>query len=300
MNDLLPKVSIVILNWNNYPETSNCLEKIRKLTYPNYRIIIVDNGSTDGSGKQLAEQHSYEVIFNDENVGFAAGANVGIEKALSEGSEYVLLLNNDAYPKNDFLTPLVDSIQKRDHVAIVGPIQYDFSGNIFYAGADLNEYTITSRIYNKPISMEECYQTDWVSGGAMLISSKFIESHGKLEESFFFGMEDVEMSYRARKQGWKTLVVPTAKVYHKVGGSAGNSNAFRYYHSTRNRLVFIDMYLTNIKLASATIFFIITRFIRLFQWMLLNDSPVKKFSAITKGVLDYIQKNPHRKPEFFE
>src|SRR5882672_11116161 len=92
-----PKVGIVILNWNNYRDTARCLGSLRSVTYSNYLIYVVDNGSTDGSALKLIAEYENDYIrfiLNYENLGFASGCNKGIAQALADGCEYLLLLNN--------------------------------------------------------------------------------------------------------------------------------------------------------------------------------------------------------------
>lgn len=296
-----PEVAIIVLNWNNYSDTAECLMKIKQLEYPNISVFVVDNGSTDGSGQRLSRDFEWcHYVYNDENLGFAAGVNEGIKKSMEDGADHVLLLNNDAYPKNNFLKEMVGTMHQKEKIALVGGIMYNPSNEVEWAGADVNKYTMTSNLYNKPINEEDCYSTDWVSGGAMLINGDFLHETGFLDDSFFFGMEDVEISFRARSMDWNVVVEPNAEIYHKVGSTAGNGNAFRYYHSTRNRLSVINDWLSGVPFYTSLSFFIITRFIRLFQWVILNDNPVKKFRAILSGVYDNWRDRPPKKPEDFD
>lgn len=296
-----PEVAIIVLNWNNYEDTTECLTKTAQLDYPNFRVVVVDNGSTDGSGQRLFREFQWcEYVFNKENLGFAAGINEGIKKSLETGADHILLLNNDAYPKNQFLKEMVRAMHQKEKVGLVGGLMYNTSDELEWAGADINKYTMTSNQYNEPKDQKESYSTDWVNGGAMLINGAFLNETGHLDDSYFFGMEDVEISLRARLGGWKVIVEPNAKIYHKVGSTAGNGNAFRYYHSTRNRLSVINDWLDGIEFYTSLAFFILTRFIRLFQWIILNDNPIKKSRAIMSGAFDYWKKRPPRKPGTFD
>src|SRR3990172_4830039 len=107
----IPKVSIVILNWNGLKDTLACLESLKAVDYPSFEIILVDNGSTDGSPEKLAslakENPKIRLILNSKNLGFSKGYNVAIQKALEHSAEYVLLLNNDTRVNPRFLAPLV-------------------------------------------------------------------------------------------------------------------------------------------------------------------------------------------------
>src|SRR5437763_7318693 len=108
-----PRIYVVVLNWNNYADTQKCLESLRTATYSNLRIIVVDNGSIDGSGQRLAREYpEWPVILNDSNLGFSRGCNVGIRAALEdETCAYVLLLNNDATATPSFLEKAVEAAE---------------------------------------------------------------------------------------------------------------------------------------------------------------------------------------------
>src|SRR3989344_9330156 len=111
-NKQFPKVSIIILNWNGWKDTIECLESLYKITYPNYEVIVVDNGSKDDSVKQIRKviKKNTRLILNKDNSGFAEGNNVAMRQVLKEKkSKYVLLLNNDTVVDKNFLEPLVET-----------------------------------------------------------------------------------------------------------------------------------------------------------------------------------------------
>ena len=99
-----PKVSIIILTWNSYDVTRDCLLSLRKIDYPAFEVVLVDNGSVDGSGKKLAQDFpEVRVILNEKNLGFTGGNNVGMRDVLARGTDYLLLLNNDTIVAPNFL-----------------------------------------------------------------------------------------------------------------------------------------------------------------------------------------------------
>ncbi|MCG2686226.1 glycosyltransferase family 2 protein [Candidatus Parcubacteria bacterium] len=146
------KVSIIILNWNGWRDTVECLQSLSKLAYPNYEVVVVDNGSTDDDREQLKSQISklksttqnLKLIFNNKNLGFAEGNNVAIRQVLKEGrSDFILLLNNDTVVDKDFLSELVAAAQRDEKIGIVGPkvYYYDYQGRkdvIQTTGSTLN------------------------------------------------------------------------------------------------------------------------------------------------------------------
>jgi GT2 family glycosyltransferase len=119
---LWPEVAIVILNWNNAPDTIACLESVAHLDYPNTRILVVDNGSTDGSADRIRQAHpSIPVLETGQNLGYAEGNNVGIAVALEQKAPYICILNNDIALRPDFLTQLVAEAEADTSIGIVGP-----------------------------------------------------------------------------------------------------------------------------------------------------------------------------------
>src|SRR3989338_5442408 len=124
-----PRVSVIILNWNGLDDTIECLESLKKITYPNYEVILVDNASSGDDVAQLRKKFGkyIKIIQNDKNYGFAEGNNIAIRKVMKENkSKYVLLLNNDTVVDAKFLDELVKTGESDPKVGIVGPIIYNY------------------------------------------------------------------------------------------------------------------------------------------------------------------------------
>jgi len=216
-----PQVSIVILNWNGWKDTVNCLRSLRKLKYPNYHIVLIDNGSTDDSIKEITPYLNTNVHFicNKDNLGFARASNQGIHYAINEmGAEYVWLLNNDTIVERDALGFMV--WEMRDpFIGMVQPLMLrmnskhiiDSTGHIISWG----------QIYDR--GSEETNNGQYknsknlvgVSGAAGLYKTKMIKDIGLFAEFYGTCFEDNEYSWRAYLRGWKTKYVPDAIVYHK-------------------------------------------------------------------------------------
>lgn len=236
-----PEVAIIILTWENYEETADCLDSLRSVNYDNCRIIVVDNGSNDGSISRLKEEYSWcEFIINDKNIGFARGNNVGISHALETGTDYVLLLNDDTLVQSDFLTPLVDAMERYDRVAAVGGVNLlPDSERIHNAGYIFHPWLAAKgELIREPVS-DEPYPVDFVQSCLILLNPEFLEEIGLLNEAYFIGMDDVELAWKARSKGWKVLVAPDSRIYHRVGETA-SSSPFDIYHKTRNKLQFAE------------------------------------------------------------
>jgi len=242
-----PQVSIIILNWNNYQDTKECLESLRRITYANYEIIVVDNGSTDESGWILEREFpQYTSIHNNNNLGFAEGNNVGIRHALDREAGYVLLLNNDTTVDPGFLEPLV-AIAETDHqIGIVGPMIYFYDNPkvIQSIGARINLWKGSHPIIGiREVDKGQYYEpmeVDYVSGAALLAKRRTIQDIGLLDPAYFLYVEEVDWCYRATKAGYKIVAVPESRIWHKVSSSTGGTKSpLSAYYMTRNRILFM-------------------------------------------------------------
>lgn len=291
-----PEVAIIILNWNNYEDTARCLSSVEDIDYPHYTVYVVDNSSTDDSLDRLREKYDWcHFVENSQNLGFAGGCNQGIEKALDNGADHILLLNNDAVVKPSFLRPLVNAAEIFHKVALVGGIiEHMKNDDIWYAGSTFNTTLIKSG-HQTTVRGSEPYQTEHITGAMMLITNEFLSEHGKLNEEYFFGYEDVEISWRARKNGWKTLVAPNSRIRHEVSSTAGLRSPFKFYHATRNRLKFAQN-LEMFKRLVFYVFFVTSRVFRAVQWSTHSPNRIK---AIWEGIVDHLLRRPPKKPEEF-
>jgi len=220
-----PKVSIIILNWNGIEDTTECLNSLREITYPDYEVIVVDNASEGDDVRILKENFDdyIHVIENDKNFGFAEGCNIGMRYALSGGTDYVLLLNNDTTVASDFLTEMISVGESDESIGILGPkiYFYDQPDIIWEAGGKINWWlgSIEVCAYGEVdiAQRDKITETDLVSGAAMLIKTGIINRISLLDSSFFLGFEDYDYCIRARKAGFKVVYVPSANIWHKVG-----------------------------------------------------------------------------------
>lgn len=219
-----PKVSIIILNWNGLEDTAECLESLKKVTYPNYEVIVVDNASQGDDVRILREEFGdyIHVIVNDRNYGFAEGSNVGIRYALDSNADYVLLLNNDTVVHPDFLSELVKDALVDKSIGIVGPTMYYYDQpekactSAYFVDYWAGNLFARRRGQLDTEQVEDTVEVDCVSGFCILISQDVLLSAGLLDPRFFFGYDDVDICIRAAKRGFRVLLVPRSKVWHKI------------------------------------------------------------------------------------
>lgn len=244
-----PKIIIVILNWNRPYDTLECLESLKKIDYPHYEVIVVDNGSSDDSVFLIKQTHpELCLIESEDNLGFAAGSNLGMKKALEKGAEFILLLNNDTIVHPKILSAFAKAAKENPQAAVFGAkiYYYDEPTTLWYAGGNV---TPSGRCYHIGCGQcdlekkrEKIEKTNYACGCALLIKSAVISEVGMLCEDFFLIWEEIDWCWRIRKAGFDCLFVPEAKVWHKISASfeGGNKAPQWHYYYWRNRLLFLE------------------------------------------------------------
>ncbi len=261
-----PYVVVVVLNWNGLADTAECLRSLEQATYPNFHTLVVDNGS-DGDDADVIEKtfgSFSSVIRNPSNVGYARGNNVGIERALDDGAEYILVLNNDTVVAPDFLEALVERGGGMPEAGILGPKTYYMEPPdvLWSTGGKINWYLyhglrgIRQRDRGQYDSVFDC---DFLPGSCLLIKRAVTEAIGHLPTEYFLQGEDVDYCTAARRAGFRCVYVPQSKIWHKVSaslhrGSTGRSAAVQ--RGFRNRIYFRRKYLSTLQFALFALVFL--------------------------------------------
>jgi len=221
-----PLVYVVTVNWNRADDTLECLASLSNSTYDNLKILVVDNGSTDGSTELISRDFPMiEQIHNTENLGFARGYNTGMKHAMDSGADYIFIINNDATVAPETISNLIQ--YSTPNIGIIAPlINYSkYPNMIWSSGGITSSWTLEK---HDPLSeqidtgdWEQVLKRDFVTGCAMLIPRNTLTEVGYFDEKFHMYYEDMDLCLRIRKAGLEILVVPTAKVWHKVARSSG-------------------------------------------------------------------------------
>ena len=233
-----PKVSIIIVNWNGRHLLEACLASLRRQTFQDREVILVDNGSTDGSVQWLADQHpEVQVVALTSNQGFCGGNNAGIRVARGE---YIVLLNNDTEVEPEWLEALVTHIAGDRSIAACDSkiLYFGRRDTIWSAGA---EYTIAGssewRAHGcRDEEITEPAEVFTANACSAIYARRVLEEIGELDEDFFAGYEDVDWSFRARLRGYRIVNVPASRVYHKVSATHRFNSPTYVYHGQRNVL----------------------------------------------------------------
>jgi hypothetical protein len=247
--------AIVVLNWRNAEGTVACLDSLTRITMPDAKVIVVDNGSADDSVPAIRRYHpDITLLETSANLGYAGGNNVGIRWALEHGAEYVGVLNNDVLVDPDFLQPLLTAQHRTLNNAIVTPMicRTEEPEIIWALGGSIDWQTATSQLLHAGEhrdAWKDCapHEVDYALGTAMLASRQVWEKAGLIDESFFLYYEETDWCVRARRLGIPSVVVPASCVWHQAGSSDGRTSPQITYYMTRNALWFLKRNLTRRK-----------------------------------------------------
>lgn len=281
-----PPVACIIVNWNGWQDTVECVRELKKSTYSALTVIVVDNGSTNDSVSRIGDVHPDVLILQSgANLGFAGGNNVGIRYALAHGAQYIWLLNNDTKVAPGALSALVAKAATEERIGAVGSICYHAHAPSVvqaWAGARVNLWIGFVRNSTVP------HQDGWFDalyGSSMLIARAAIEDVGLLDEGFFLYWEETEFCLRLRKRGWRIAAAPDSRVLHKVHGSTGGNVAILDRYQTASGLRILSLHSPAPRLAM--FLYLSIRFARR-----LLRFQFARCSSVWEGVRDFRQMLP--------
>lgn len=237
-----PKVSIISINYNGAGVTCELLESLKKVTYPNYEVIIVDNASQEDASSIIKNHPWVTFISSDVNLGFAGGNNLGLNAAKGD---YFLLLNNDTEVDPGFIEPIVERMEHDKFIGITSPkiIFHHSPGIIQFAGFNpINRYTGRGNSIGfgqKDIGQyNQSHEISRAHGAAMMISRHAVEKVGLMADLFFLYYEEMDYCERIKKVGFTIWYEAGSTIYHKESMSTGKGSTLKTYYLTRNRLLY--------------------------------------------------------------
>lgn len=242
----LPVVSIIILNWNNAPDTLECLTSVLAQDYPSFSALVVDNGSADDSASVIRSRFpNIPVLETDKNLGYAGGNNLGMRSAFESDAEYALLLNDDTVLDRCMLSRLVETAQADARIGFVGPMVYSAAQpeHIQSAGGKIDRFWIaTHRGFREADAgqFSEPAEVDWLVGCAIMVKRQVVERIGDLDVRFFSYVEELDWCVRARRAGYRIVHVPAARLWHKRTARFDGPAPYVTYYMYRNQLLLLS------------------------------------------------------------
>jgi hypothetical protein len=227
-------ISVIVLNYNGRGFLNGCLTSLASQTYSDFEVIVVDNGSRDGSPEYIEENYPWvRLAKNNENLGFAGGTNAGIRAAKGE---FILTLNNDSRADSRFIEELIKPMADPE-VGVCAAKMLFPDGRINSAGICISR---SGAAWDRGMFEPDRGQYEFMEevfgacAGAALYRREMLDEIGLFDEDFFLYLEDVDLAFRARLAGWKCLYVPGARVIHHHGGTAGVGSDLAVYYGNRN------------------------------------------------------------------
>ena len=282
--DEKPSVYIVLVNWNGWQDTIECLQSLEQLQYPNYTLVVVDNGSTDQSVQKIEQQFADVVLIeSEENRGFAGGNNLGIEYALEQQADYLWLLNNDTTVEPDALDHLVNRMEADPEIGICGSklIYYHQRDRVqALGGGCFNKWLGTVHTIGDQQPVDSSFKLekveaklDYIIGASMMVSRRFLKEVGEMNEAYFLYYEEIDWAMRAEGK-FKLGFAPKSVVYHKEGASTGGQKAQEIdrskrsdYYQLKNRLKFTyHFYPLYLPFVYVSIFYALINRLKRGQW----------------------------------
>jgi GT2 family glycosyltransferase len=288
----LPSVAILTINYNSTPYIEEFLASLRAVAYPNYRLVVVDNASSDGSLEEISRLcPQAALISNGENLGVSGGHNVGILHCLEQGFDYILFLNNDTVVSQDFLDRLVESADERTMVA---PKTYlhgqpglldDTVGDF-----DWRRGVWRGWLYGKPEppGFERPREVSMASLCCLLVPAAVFRDAGLMDERFFMYYEDFDFVARAKAAGYRLRLNPAAVIHHrKAASSGGVESPFKVYYASRNRLYLMRKHSSRPRFALFLVYFLATRVGYFVSYLARGQG--RQLRAMLMGIADFFR-----------
>lgn len=259
MKDSKPLISIIALNYNQIEVTCEFLESTKKLLYPNYEIVLIDNASKENPSSIIhAKYPQVQLIVSETNLGFTGGNNLGIQN--SKG-DYYFIVNNDTEVTPDLLDRMLEPFFVDSSIGVVSPkIKYFSNPDIIqYAGfTEVNPFTGRGKTKGGAKLDNGDFDTPgytaYAHGAAMLVKKEVVEKVGMLPDMFFIYYEELDWSAHIRRAGYNIYYQPKGVIFHKESITMGKESAIKAYYHTRNRILFMRRNTKSLQFFIFTIF----------------------------------------------
>lgn len=257
----MPKRNIyfIILTWNNYEDTRECIESALKINNPDINLLLVDNASDDNSLNDIENDFpNLETLVLEKNVGVSGGYNAGLEYAINQGADFIVLSNNDIVFAEDFVSELISLVEKNEKIGIAVPKTFNYYDRTRLAGIGgrwrkfppsvkmIGVNTRDSEVFKNELELE------YAISACYLVTKALINDIGYFDTGYYFYNDDWDFSIRARKAGYQIVLQPKAHIWHKVSISTQKSekkdiwwnyfgrSTYRFYKKNRNM---VELYL---------------------------------------------------------
>jgi GT2 family glycosyltransferase len=260
-----PLVYIIILNWNGSSLTIDCLKSLAKVQYDNYKILVVDNGSSDDSVNIIKNEYpAVEILQLESNIGYAAGNNAGFEFLQNKNPKYIIFLNNDTIVDEYFIEPLVKPLQKNSQIGQTAPRIYyaDKKDRIWYAGGKVNLWL--GLVYHEGIRHKDSASlmiakfTDYATGCCFAMRYKDFSELNGFDTNFPMYSEDVDLSMRVKASGKNILFEPSSMIWHKVSASIGGELSIdKMLKKIKGLIILFSKYSSSLQKISGYVFFLL-------------------------------------------
>ena len=289
---LVPSVAILTVNYNSAPYIRDFLTSLQAVTYPRYRLVVVDNASDDGSIEEISWLFPQAVLIrNGENLGITGGHNVGVRYCLQQGFDYILFLNNDTVVSQDFLDRLVESADERTMVAPKTYL-YDRPGLLDDTVGDFDWWRGIWRgwLYGKPEppGFGRLREVNMASLCCLLVPTTVFRDIGLMDERFFMYYDDFDFVARAKAAGYRLRLNPEAVIHHrKAASSGGVESPFKVYYASRNRLYLMKKHSSGLRFGLFLAYFLATRVGHFASCLARGEG--RQLKAMLMGITDFFR-----------
>lgn len=277
-----PLVSIITINYNESAVTLDLLESLRKVSYPNLEIIVVDNASPSDNPDVIAEQYpEVQLIKSEKNLGFAGGNNLGVR---ASRGDFLFFINNDTIVEDGLIEPLVETLQKDPEIGMVSPkIKFHWDPSLIqYAGyTPMNKWTIRNNSIGYHQKDDGFYdipgETESIHGAAMMVPRSVVEKVGMMTEIYFLYYEEHDWAEMIKRAGYKVYYQPKGFILHKESLATGKNSPLKTYYISRNRILFARRNFKGLSLIVSILF------------QLLISVPKNTLTFLLKGQMKHLK-----------